>query len=349
MTMPCTADWVTMHGAAVEQGRDRHRDEDDGGDLPRAAARDVDEHVRGEDPDGHPDGDLEDPPQPLSVGHAEADDGDDRGEEGRRVAERRRSRATTPTPAATAHWTSRKTRERSRSNRVRDAEPAAVPGPVERLDDRGVAPQVVVHGRASRSGPATARAACRRAGRAGSCGLEAQGKDGIEDLAHGRGRDLRARAALPDDDHDGILRPRRRPVAREPRGRLLAEHLAGARLAGDRVAVLREAGLKAVPAEPPGRVTSPRAERTYASTSGRSGTVADPLRRDRRRRAGRRAVRRPPPAAATACRRWRSRRRPGHLQDRHRRVALPDGEVDGVTGAVLVAAQRSSPTASRVR
>ena len=86
-TMPCTAACVTSTGPPSSSDAAPIETSDDGRDLPRPAAGHLHEDVGDEDPDGDPDGHLEHPASPLAVGHAEADDGDDRGEERRQVAE----------------------------------------------------------------------------------------------------------------------------------------------------------------------------------------------------------------------------------------------------------------------
>ena len=73
--------------ALAEHQRSRHRERDDERDLPAAGAQPVGQQVAHEHPDRDTDRHLGNPPQPLSVAGAQADDRSDRREEGRLVTE----------------------------------------------------------------------------------------------------------------------------------------------------------------------------------------------------------------------------------------------------------------------
>jgi hypothetical protein len=64
-----------------DEGRDGHGDHDHEEELEDAGAEDMGEHVADEHPEGHPDHHLDGAAHPLPVGHAQRDDGGDRGEE----------------------------------------------------------------------------------------------------------------------------------------------------------------------------------------------------------------------------------------------------------------------------
>ena len=68
--------------AAVEQQRGGHREHDEHGDLPRAAADQEEQQARDGDAEHDAADQLDRAAAPLPVGHAEADDGGDRGEGG---------------------------------------------------------------------------------------------------------------------------------------------------------------------------------------------------------------------------------------------------------------------------
>ena len=226
----CTAAWVTSSPPA---SRNSAADMATRTMTPICHAPVADQHkeqVGDEQADRDADGDLRDPTQALRVVVPETDDRDDRREHRCLVVEHAVAR-NQASAAAMAHWPMCHALARTRST--------------------GSAPRP---GHGARRGPRARRSdgpprpcSCRRSFHrgCGRCVGRVPGQPGpqrVPDRPRGGGGGTGAGAGLRDHDDDRIPRVRDRAERGEPARRLLAVHLGGPGLAGQRVLRLRPAG-----------------------------------------------------------------------------------------------------------